>query len=226
MRELLGGPWSESRIAADMGGLQKTLQPRAHLLPSTVEAASTSILSFIKTRRAEIEAELSTPGPTWPAEATAAVTPPIALSGSFTAPWSLDAPLDPFSGGSGQMTISIEGRPQPAFAAVGAFATTNKQGDAAPVAAIREKYGLVSITGRVGTEIWQVSFTIDPFRIEAGPGTLPVDHYAVWALVVQSEGGRTKARLFGNVGELRLEQADARPGGAFRGTFTLRGFAP
>ena len=226
MRELLAGPWSESRITADMGSLQKTLQPQSHLLPKTVEAASSRIVSFIKTRRAEMEAELTTPGPAWPAEAAAAVTPPIVLSGSFTAPWSLDAPLDPFSRGSGQMTISIDGKPQPPFAAVGAFSTTNKQDDAAFGAAIREKYGRVSITGRVGADIWQVSFTIDPFRLEAGPGTLPVDHYAVWALVAQVTGGRTKARIFGNVGELRLEQADARPGGALRGTFTLRGFAP
>jgi hypothetical protein len=226
MRELLAGPWTESRIAADMSTLQKTLLPMSHLQAKTVETASASILTFVKTRRAEVLAELTSPGPAWPAEATPPTPVPMTLSGSFSAPWSTDAPIDPLSGGTSQFEVAVGGKPIGRFVQSGAFSTTHKQGDAALIAPLREKYHYVVLTGRIGAEVWQVSFTIDPFRL-VGPGVQPVDHYSAWALVVQVPQGRgPRVRLFGNVGELRLEQADARAGGTLRGTFTLRGFAP
>lgn len=40
------------------------------------------------------------------------------------------------------------------------------------------------------------------------------------------ENGRPRTRIFGNVGELRIDEAIARACGTLRGTFTLRGFAP
>lgn len=225
MRELLAGAWSEARLTADMSGLQRTLLPQSHLQPKTVETASNAILSFLETRRAEVEAELTTPGPDWPAEAAPAVAPPMTLTGSFTAPWSSDAPVNPFTG-SGQLTITVDGKALPAFTNVGAFSTTNKQGDAAPLAAVREKYGHLAMTAQSGADVWQVSFEIDPFALAAGPGKLPVDHYAAWALVVRVSGGRPRLRIFGNVGELVLDRSDARAAGELRGTFTLRGMAP
>ena len=226
MREMLGGPWSESRIAADMSALQKVLQPQSTLLPATVETASAAILAFVNARRAEVERELTSPGPDWPAAATPAIPSPITISGSFTAPWSIDTPVNPLAGGSARLDVKVAGKPVGPFEQFGAFATTLKQGDAAPIASVREKYHYLVLTGRIGGDIWQVTFTIDPYRLE-GPGRQLVDHYAAWAFVIEvPQAELPKIRLFGIVGELKFDEAVTKAGGTLRGTFTLRGFAP
>ena len=226
MREMLAGPWSESRITSDLKTLQRQLLPLSHLEAKTVEEATASIASFLSRRRTEVTAELTTPGPAWPDESLPGLPRAMTLSGSFSAPWSVNAPIDPFSAGKGEIAITVAGKPLPAFDGVAAFATAHKQRDTAIISKIREKYGFITITARAGAEIWQVSFTIDPYLLQAGPGKFPVDHYSVWAVVVQLTGGIPKVRPFGNVGELRLEQVNASPGGVLKGTFTLRGFAP
>jgi hypothetical protein len=211
-----------------MAGMQKTLQPQSTLLPATIQAASARVASFVNTRRAQVEAELTSPGPSWPA----AVAPPtrfapIAVTGSFTAPWALDAPSNPLSTGSGRLTVEVGGSGGVAIEQSGAFATTHKQGDPTPLALIREKYPTVTVTGRAGAQTWILQLTIDPYRLEPGASVLPIDHFAVWAIVVGIEGAAPpRVGIFGNVGELRLDEAAPKNGGVLRGTFTIRGFLP
>jgi hypothetical protein len=74
---------------------------------------------------------------------------------------------------------------------------------------------------------WSVTLIIDPFRFESGPGHLPIDGFDVWGIVVVQEGaGPPRLGLFGNTGELRLEETAAREGGQIKGTFTVRAFLP
>lgn len=227
MRELLAGPWNESRMVADMAALQKILQPQSTLLPATVRTASESIELFIKHRRAGVEAELADPNLTWPIEAVSLPTPvAMTMTGSFTAPWGASAPVDPFSAGSAQMTLQVGGKTLAKFDQTGGYATTHKQGDATPLAQIRERYQLVNLAARSGSTLWLVSLTIDPFLFESSANKLAIDHYSTWALVTVVENGRPRTRIFGVVGELRLDEAVARAGGTLRGTFTLRGIAP
>lgn len=228
MRELLDGPWTESRLLAEMTAMQKTLQPQSTLLPATMQAASARVAAFVATRRAQVEAELTAPGPSWPAAATPNGSPtPVVLTGSFTAPWSLDPPQDPFSRGGGQLTVEFGGRPGGAIEQTGAYAVTHKPGDPSPLALIREKYHNVTLTGRAGAQVWVLQLTIDPYRLEPAAATLPIDHFAVWAIVVSIDGKTPpRAGIFGNVGELRLDEAAVKDGGVLRGTFTVRGFLP
>lgn len=150
----------------------------------------------------------------------------MTMTGSFTAPWGASAPVDPFSVGSAQLTLQLGGKALPKFDQVGGYATTHKQGDASPLARIRERYQFVTLTARTGSTLWQVSLTIDPFLFESSPRQLSIDHYSAWALVTIVDNGLPRTRIFGVVGELRLDEAVAKAGGTLRGTFTIRGIAP
>jgi hypothetical protein len=226
MRQLLAGPWTESRLMADMRGLQRTLQPQSTLLPATVERATGVIEAFIKQRRADVEAELKEPAPVWPSAApVAARAEPLVLSGSFTAPWNVTPPIDPFGNGTGTFSLQVGARPRPVFDRVGGYATTFTQ-NGELIGRIRERYHGVTLTGVSGSTVWQVMFAIDPFLLASRPGNLAIDLYEVWAIVVTIEApAPARANIFGSRGELRLEEAAARPGGQMRGTFTLRAAA-
>lgn len=239
MRELLAGPWDEARMLGEMTAMQETLRPLTALRAETIELASEEVRLFIESRRSEVEPELTAPGPDWPEEAMAAATAepvPMTITGSFTAPWAAEAPLDPMAAGSGTLEVHIGGQPIPSFDATAAFAFTHDQTGPLMFSPIRETYPGVTLTGVAGADVWQLTFTIDPFRFESA-GPLPVDHFAVWATMVVIEDAivdgalveepeSQRVSLFGIVGELQLDQAEARPGGSLRGTFTLRGFAP
>ena len=228
MRELLAGPWTESRLLADMAAMQKTLRPLSALLPATIEMASARVATFVNGRRAQVEAELTSPGPPWPAAAAFPTNlAPIVLTGSFTAPWGRDAPANPFSRGTGQLTVEVAGTAGAAIEQAGAYTVTHKQGDPNPLALLREKYHSVTLMARAGGQMWIVGLTIDPFLLEPGRSVLPIDHFAVWAIVVGINGpGQPRVGIFGNVGELRLEEATPKEGGVLRGTFTIRGVLP
>ncbi len=72
-----------------------------------------------------------------------------------------------------------------------------------------------------------VTLIIDPFTFASGPGQLPVDGFDLWAIVVAQDGvGPPRLGLFGNTGELRLDEPAARDGGQVRGTFTVRALRP
>lgn len=223
MRQLLAGPWTEARVLSEMRDLQRTLQPRSTLLPATVERAAAVIEAFVKQRRADVEAELKEPAPVWPsAVATAATPEPLVFTGSFVAPWNETPPVDPFAGGTGVFSLQVGSRPRPAFDRVGGYATTFTQSGEL-IGRIRERYHGITLTGLSGTTVWQVMFAIDPFLLASRPGNLAIDLYEVWAIVVTKEGpAPARTNIFGSRGELRLEEASARPGGQIRGTFALR----
>jgi hypothetical protein len=226
MRQLLAGPWTESRMLADMRGLQRTLQPRSTLLPATVEQAAGAIEVFVKQRRTEVEAELKEPAPVWPSAVGTTATPePLVLSGSFATRWNETPPVDPFAGGTATFSLQVGNRPRATFDRVGGYATTFTQ-TGELIGRIRERYHGVTLTGLSGTTVWQVMFAIDPYLLASRPGNLAIDLYEVWAVVVTKEGpAPARLNLFGSRGELRLEEASARPGGQIRGTFTLRAAA-
>ena len=227
MRQLLAGPWNESRLLDDLRIKQAALQPHSNFRPETIRNASARIETFIKERRAAVEAELVGPAPDWPPDPAASAMPtPVVLTGSFTAPWTKAAPPNPFAGGSATMNVEVAGQSKVAFTRTGAFAVTFDQADPLP-APLREKYQSVSAMGATERGFWAVTLIIDPFRFESGPGPLPVDGFNVWAIVATQDGaGPPRLGLFGNSGELRLEEAAARDGGQIRGSFTIRATLP
>jgi hypothetical protein len=89
MRTLLSGPWTESRLRSDTTSLQRLLQPQSVILPEASRDDNERVEAFIASRRAEVEAELRGPAPTWPPETSETLAPkPFTLTGTFTAPWS------------------------------------------------------------------------------------------------------------------------------------------
>ena len=228
MRQLLAGPWNESRLLEEMRTRQAALQPHSSLRPETVRNASARIETFIKERRAAVEAELVGPAPAWPPAPPASGTPlPVVLSGSFTAPWSKAAPANPLAaGGSATINVEAAGQPNVKFGQGGAFAVTYDQADPLP-APMRDKYQSVVLMGATERGFWAVTLIIDPLRFESGPGPLPIDGFNVWAIVAAQDGaGAPRLGLLGNTGELKLEQTAARDGGQIRGTFTIRATLP
>jgi hypothetical protein len=227
MRQLLAGPWNESRLLEDLRTRQAALQPYSNFRAETIRNASARIETFIKERRAAVEAELVGPPPDWPPDpAASAAFTPVVVTGSFRAPWAKTAPANPFAGGSATINVEVVGQSKVAFARTGAFAVTYDQADPLP-APLREKYQSVSLMGATERGFWAVTLIIDPFRFESGPGALPVDGFDVWAIVVSQDGpGPPRLGLFGNTGELRLDEAAARDGGQISGTFTLRATLP
>jgi hypothetical protein len=227
MRELLAGPWDESRFISDFATMQRSLVPQSTLRPGTVRAATAAAEAFIKARRGVVEAELPAPGPDWPSPVagTAATPPNLTITGSFTAPWGAAVPANPLASGRGSFELQVAGKPQVNFSQVGAYALTLDESGPRP-ATIRTRYQQVALTAQAGDQIWQLLLTIDPFLVASGARVLPVDHYAVWAILVAKDGAAApRTRLWGNVGELRLDEAATREGGTLRGSFTLRGLA-
>jgi hypothetical protein len=227
MRQLLAGAWNESRLLDEMRTRQGALQPHSNFRPETVRNASARIETFIKARRAEVEAELAGPAPAWPPDPTVSATPtPVVVTGSFKAPWSKTTPANPFAGGSATINVEAAGQANVKFAQTAAFAVTYDQADPTP-APLREKYQSVTLVGATDRGFWSVTLIIDPLRFESGPGPLPVDGFNVWAIVVTQDGaGAPRLGIFGNVGELRLEETAARDGGQISGTFTIRATLP
>jgi hypothetical protein len=226
MRTLLAGPWTESRMRSDITSLQRMLQPQSVIFPEAARDNNEQVEAFIANRRIEVEAELRGPAPTWPPETAESLAPkPFTLNGTFTAPWSAAPPTNPLASGAATMDLRIAGGPSVVFSQLGSFATTNTQlGTGIPP--IRTGYQSVAVTGLAGDEVWQLVLTIDPFRFEAQEAPLPVDLYAVWAVLLRIDPtGKTPPRrsLWRTVGEVRLQEFGARATGSVRGTFTLRG---
>ena len=226
MRTLLAGPWTETRLRNDITSLQRLLQPESVIVPEAARDDNERVEAFIAGRRAEVLAELREPAPTWPAETAETLAPkPFTLSGTFTAPWNANQPLNPLAGGAATMDLRIAGGPSVAFQQLAAFATTHTQLGTG-IAPIRTGYQSVAVTGLAGGEVWQLLLTIDPFRFAAKESPLPVDLYAVWAVLLRIDPtGATppKLSLWGNVGDVRLQDVDARANGTVRGSFSLRG---
>jgi hypothetical protein len=225
MRQILAGPWNEDRILGDLRDRAAALQPQSHLRPDTIRTAGTRIETFVKGRRAAVEAELTGPAPAWPADPPPKPPTPIALSGSFTAPWTREALTNPM--GNGKVSLTPEAGPLPKdFAVSGAYSLVFDQGGPPP-ASLRDRYMGITLVGATKGGFLAVTFIVDPLLLDGGPGLYPLDGFAAWAIVVMQDGpGPPRLAIFGNTGELRLEEVASREGGQVRGTFTLRGVFP
>lgn len=228
MTRLLAGPWNEARMQGDTARLQQLLQPQSTISRETMEAASAAALAFIRSRRSEVSAELAGPAPDWPGNVSSITAPGnrgrMTITGSFTAPWHAAAPANPLASGTATLSVTVDGTPRPGFERAGAFSTTNPQTTVVP-ASLREKYKVITLTALAGTRIWQISLTIDPHQLTTATRELPVDHFTVWAILVEIDATNPtvpKVRPFGVVGQLHLDDVAPSAGGQMRGAFTLR----
>ena len=225
MRQLLAGPWNEARILDDLRhprrGASAAVAPAARDDPHRRDAIET----FVKGRRAAVEAELTGPAPAWPPDPPPSQPTPIALSGSFTAPWIATAPANPMGAGKMQPDPVRRARTQ-GFRRQRRLLPGVRPGRPAARVAARALHGHHPRRRHQGGFL-AVTFIVDPLLLDGGPGLYPLDGFAAWAIVVTQDGpGPPRLAIFGNTGELRLDEAAAREGGQVRGTFTIRAMLP
>jgi hypothetical protein len=227
MRALLADVWDESRLMADIAAAQALLAPRSTLRPETLGIAADTIGMFVAGRRAEVEPELREPAPLWPGHSVSLVPQgesqglPVRLTATFSAPWLAEEPAAPLGMGSATIQLQVGDEEAVTLEQSAAYAS------AVPEPHLRSGYHSITLTGLVGSRMWQVRLWIDPFRVEPGR-SMPVDHFAVWALLFTIDDPALPPRvsIFGNVGELSAERAEFGPGGAFSGTLRLQGIRP
>ena len=89
---------------------------------------------------------------------------------------------------------------------------------------IRPGYPAILISGKAGEFQRSRSLIVDPIRYERDKPELAVDHFAVWAMLV--EGAPTdrtaKRHIFMIGGKVKFESFDRQPGGKIKGSFDLR----
>ena len=188
-------------------------------------AANEPILAFIQNRRSEIQKELDAPAPDWPllpqriGLSSSAAT---VFTGTFSAPFLTAPAQNPMS--SGKVTLKVEGGGTlPEFKIAGASVAMGS-GD---LSRLREGYPVLSIVAldESTKDVWVITSMIDPYRLNAKPKTLPIDHYEVWSVIIHGKPSpaapNAERRLFGNTGEMLFDNISLTPGGQLTGSFRL-----
>jgi len=202
MKRQLAMVWNESELSARIARLQSNLGSK-----DNAKTVFDMIAGFIKTRREDIQKELDAPAQEWPAWGIRLVTgvgPQMTLSGTFEAPY--------LSTGNGSASFQVTGATtQPVFQQFSATAQILETG-------VRQGYLGVNLQGtEQNGKVWNLGFAIDPYSLTEKTTSLPVDHFEVWARLI--EGPNT--RITGVTGEMKFKEVSLKSGGRITGSFTL-----
>ena len=223
MRRLLDEVWIEEEIRAEVERVQKLLEPHLTVDSQRRNDRLETAFAFIRERRAEVEAELNQPAATWPQLAAPTPEEPpteMELVGSFRAEMVDDAPENLFQSGTARLEVRIDGQEQERmFVDLGAYARQEN------TEFIRPGYPFVHLVAQdeSGKTTWHLQFYLDPIRIAVAKESLPVDHFCVWAMVIQGDPDSPEAqrRTFGVTGTFDIKQFDNKIGGTVAGEFQL-----
>ena len=223
MRRLLDEVWIEEEIHAEIEQVQEMLKPHMTVQPQRVNDRMETALTFIRGRRAEIDAELSRPAAPWPQlEEPAPEEQQIEMEiiGSFQTEMVDETPSDLFKLGTASLQVRIGGQEQQQmFVDFGAYAKQENP------EFIRPGYPFVHLVAkdRSGKKTWHLQFYIDPIRMAVEKESLPVDHFCVWAMLIQGdpESPEAQRRTFGVTGTFDMKQFAGNIGGAVAGEFQL-----
>jgi hypothetical protein len=180
-------------------------------------------LTFIRGRRAEIDAELSRPAAPWPQREEPAHEEQqieMEIIGSFQTEMVDETPPDLFKLGTASLQVRIGGQEQQQmFVDLGAYAKQENP------EFIRPGYPFVHLVAkdRSGKKTWHLQFYIDPIRMAVEKESLPVDHFCVWAMLIQGdpESPEAQRRTFGVTGTFDMKQFEGKIGGTVAGEFQL-----
>jgi hypothetical protein len=213
MTRQLASVWKENELIARVAKLQRDVEGTTTANKENASAASDMIAEFIKTRREDIQKELSVPAPDWPATGVRTVMgvgPQMTISGTFDAPFPQAMPASLFGTGSAAFQVS-GAKTEPVFQRFSAAAQSLSSG-------VREGYVAVSVQGMAQSDkVWVLGFAIDPFLLGEKTKSLPVDHFEVWARVVEG----ANSRITGVTGEMKFKEVSLKPGGRIVGSFTV-----
>lgn len=227
MQRLLDTVWNEEQMLAEMKRVQRMLEPHMTLDPATVRNRVYGATAFVNGRRAAIRAELDGPAPKWPElKQPFSEENPVAMeiTGSFETTMVDNVPDDPLRFGKATMEARIDGNDDKiSFTQLGAYARPDLP------EFIRPGYPFVHIVAHdePNERTWHLQFHIDPVRMAAEKQQMSVDHFGVWAMLIEGnpDSPTAKRRIFGISGKLDLKQLDQEPGGVVTGTFSINTIA-
>jgi spore coat protein CotH len=239
MQRLLNEVWDEKKMLAELKQARALTQKFSQVPDQAFDKASQSITTYIETRREEVQAELDLPAVDWPdihgGPATLATTF-MEISGEFTSAFEIPEPKTGDEAestglfaqipasllGTGQAKIDytiddVQHRP---FALYGVRATPGNPDF------IRKGYPVIEIiaSSDSGHPPWRLSLILDPYQVVEGKNQLEVDHFTVWAQMIQGEPGSAEAQTtgFGISGTLELDRFSLEPGAPVSGRFHLK----
>jgi spore coat protein H len=209
MRELLDSTWHEDELLAEVDHIEK-------LLGGAASAAGLAAQrDFIRTRRAEVQAELDGPAPSWTfAERPAAQCGPdmsTVVRGTFQTTWGKLA--SPAASAGQTLEVQIDGTPQTFIAVLSGAGPSDSS-----TAAQAEGSVLRLIGARADKTFVLLQLTLGPRPL--APGTLPLHGLETYGAVLQGSSA-SDATLVGLMGEgsVTFDAASMHDGDAVRGHF-------
>lgn len=215
---LLDGMWNEKAILEELDRVEKLLEPHLHVSREEFSRALGRVRSWVQGRRADVAPEIADENLEWVdlpdvvEESLNEVS--MTLKGTFSGVMGAEKP-----GGKATLSVTVgDGDPIEIL-------EMEMQGMREDPFFIRPGYPMIRLFGKhpKSKKPWYLSLCIDPVCWKARKPDLIVDHYEVWAMLVEGNPMSKDARRrpFGVVGKLRLDKLELKKGGAIEGSFEL-----
>jgi hypothetical protein len=239
MQRLLDDVWDEKKMLAQLRQVRTLTKDSLTVPEAAVEKSSRSIVEFIETRRADVQAELDLPATDWPdlggkfkpgsgkrmqvrgefqSVFTVPAEEPVA-EGENDSALSSSVPASLHGTGQANLEFTVDGETSQPFTHFGVRTTPGNPDF------IRKGYPVIELiaSSDAGHPPWRLLLIMDPYQLVEGANQLEIDHFTVWAQLTQGEPGsesEQKAR-FGISGTLDLDEFSEEPGAAVSGRFNL-----
>ena len=239
MQRLLDDVWDEKKMLAQLQQVRELTKDSLTVPEAAVEKGSRSIMEFIETRRADVQAELDMPATDWPdlggkfkpgsgkmmevrgefqSVFTVPAEEPVAEGENDSALFS-SIPASLLGTGQASLEFTIDGETSQPFTHFGVRTTPGNPDF------IRKGYPVVELIASSDADHppWRLLLIMDPYQLVEGENQLEIDHFTVWAQLTQGEPGTESAQkaTFGISGTLDLKEFSKEPGAAVSGRFTL-----
>ena len=239
MQRLLDDVWDEKKMLAQLQQVRTLTKTYSTVPEAAVERGNRSIVEFIETRRAEVQAELDLPATDWPdlgGEFKPGSGKVMEVSGEFRSVFTLPAedivadgeadsalrpsiPASLLGTGQAKLEFTIDGETSKPFTRFGVRTTPGNPDS------IRKGYPVIELiaSSDSGHPPWRLLLILDPYQLVEGANQLEVDHFTVWAQLTQGEPGSetSQTTAFGISGMLDLEEFSDESGAVVSGRFEL-----
>ncbi len=239
MQRLLDDVWDEKKMLAQLQQIRTLTKTYSTVPEAAVEKGSRSIVEFIETRRAEVQAELDLPATDWPdlgGKFRPGSGKVMQVSGEFRSVFTLPAekpvaegeadsalfssiPASLLGTGQANLEFTIDGATSKPFTHFGVRTTPGNPDY------IRKGYPVIELIASSDSAHppWRLQLILDPYQLAEGANQLEVDHFTVWAQLTQGEPGSetSQTTAFGISGMLDLEEFSDEPGAVVSGRFKL-----
>jgi hypothetical protein len=239
MQRLLDDVWDEKKMRAQLRQVRTLTKSSLTVPEAAVEKGSRSIVEFIETRRADVQAELDLPATDWPdlgPKFTPGSGKKMEVRGEFDSVFTLPAekldaggesdsalfssvPASLLGTGRASLEFTVDGETSQPFTQFGVRTTPGNPDF------IRKGYPVIELiaSSDTGHPPWRLLLILDPYQLVEGANHLDIDHFTVWAQLTQGEPGSESEQkaAFGISGTLELNEFSKEPGAEVSGRFKL-----